>query len=340
MLAMAVDPQAHVLRPVRRQVPRPAAGEVLLRVLACGVCRTDLHILDGDLPPHRPGVIPGHEIVGTVVGRGPGAVRFTDGQRVGVPWLGRACGVCGFCGSGHENLCDAPAFTGYDRDGGYAEYVAADERFCLELPPGCDDAHAAPLLCAGLIGFRTWRLAGGAEPRHIGLWGFGAAAHIVCQLASAQGQQVYAFTRSGDSAGQAFARELGATWAGGSDEAPPRPLDASLIFAPVGALVPAALASVRKGGRVVCGGIHMSDLPSFRYELLWGERELRSVANLTREDGAAFFELLRRMPLRTHVQVFALEQAQAAVDAVRSGRVNGAAVLVPRGVRQPSPNAP
>ncbi|MEJ7929792.1 zinc-dependent alcohol dehydrogenase family protein [Ramlibacter sp. AN1015] len=336
MLAMAVDPLAHALRPVRREVPRPSDGELLLRVRACGVCRTDLHIIDAELPVHRPQVIPGHEIIGEVVGRGVGANRFRVGSRVGVPWLGHTCGNCVWCFSGLENLCDAPAFTGYDRDGGYAEYVVADERYCLDLPPSYDDAHAAPLLCAGLIGYRTWRLAGGAAHRRIGLWGFGAAAHIVCQLASAHGQEVHAFTRPGDHEGQAFARELGATWAGGSDEAPPQLLDANLIFAPVGALVPAALATVRKAGRVVCGGIHMSDIPRFPYELLWGERELRSVANLTREDGSAFFDLLSRVPLRTQVVVFPLEQAPAAVEALRTGSVTGAAVLVPGSAGQAS----
>lgn len=329
MLAMAVDLRSHRLQPVHKPVPRPGAGQVLLRVRACGVCRTDLHILDGDLPPHRGGVVPGHEIVGEVVDRGPRAGRFSIGQRVGVPWLGHACGACDYCASGHENLCDQPSFTGYDRDGGYAEYAVAGEGFCFALPSSLDDIHAAPLLCAGLIGYRTWRLAGGAAPRRIGLWGFGAAAHIVCQVAVAHGQEVYAFTRRGDVAAQAFARELGAAWAGGSDEVPPRPLDAALIFAPAGDLVPAALAAVRKGGVVVCGGIHMSDIPSFPYALLWGERALRSVANLTRADGTGFLALLERVPVRTHVHVFPLREANAAVDALRGGTLGGAAVLVP-----------
>lgn len=329
MLAMAVDLRSHRLQPVHKPVPPPGAGQVLLRVRACGVCRTDLHILDGDLPPHRGGVVPGHEIVGEVVDRGPGAGRFPIGQRVGVPWLGHACGACDYCASGHENLCDQPSFTGYDRDGGYAEYAVADEGFCFALPSSLDDIHAAPLLCAGLIGYRTWRLAGGAAPRRIGLWGFGAAAHIVCQVAVAHGQEVCAFTRRGDVAAQAFARELGAAWAGGSDEVPPRPLDAALIFAPAGDLVPAALAAVRKGGVVVCGGIHMSDIPSFPYALLWGERALRSVANLTRADGTGFLALLERVPVRTHVHVFPLREANAAVDALRGGTLGGAAVLVP-----------
>lgn len=328
MLAMSADTQAHRLVPIRKPLPMVGPHDVLVRVLACGVCRTDLHVIDAELPPHRDAIVPGHEIVGEVVALGTMAGRFAIGKRVGIPWLGRACGHCGYCDMGRENLCDAPEFTGYDRDGGYAEYAAADERFCFALPPAYSDAHAAPLLCAGLIGFRTWRLAGGAAPRHIGLWGFGAAAHIVCQLAVAQGQLVYAFTRPGDTAGQEFARSLGATWAGGSDEHPGRAMDAQLIFAPAGTLVPLALAGVHKGGAVVCGGIHMSNIPAFAYSLLWGERELKSVANLTREDGEAFFELLSRIDVRTHIQVFALRRANEAIQAVRDGALNGAAVLV------------
>ncbi len=329
MLTMAVDSATHRLRALRKPVPRPGPGQVLLRVRACGVCRTDLHILDGDLPQKRADLVPGHEIVGEVVMRGAGAGRFAEGARVGVPWLGQTCGHCAFCAMQRENLCDRPAFTGYDRDGGYAQYVVADEAFCLALPPGCDDLHAAPLLCAGLIGFRTWRLAGGVKARRIGLWGFGAAGHIVCQVAVAQGQAVHAYTRPGDVATQAFARSLGACWAGGSDERPADDLDAALIFAPDGALVPAALASVRKGGTVVCGGIHMSELPAMPYALLWGERSLRSVANLTRADGADFMAMLEHVPVRTQVQAFALAQANEAVDALRAGRIEGAAVLVP-----------
>lgn len=329
MFAMAVDTRARRLVPVRKPVPEPGPREVLVRVLACGVCRTDLHLIDSELPPHREAVVPGHEIVGEVVGRGALAGRFAIGQRVGIPWLGSTCGHCPYCGVGRENLCDAPVFTGYDRDGGYAGYAAADERYCLAIPPAYEPAHAAPLLCAGLIGFRAWRLAGGISPRRLGLWGFGAAAHIVCQLAVAQGQEVFAFTRPGDAAGQAFARSLGASWAGGSDETPGAAMDAQLIFAPAGALVPAALAGVRKGGAVVCGGIHMSGIPAFPYSLLWGERELKSVANLTREDGEAFFALLGRIHVRTHVRTFPLAQANEAVDALRTGTVNGAAVLVP-----------
>ncbi|HEY0822971.1 MAG TPA: zinc-dependent alcohol dehydrogenase family protein [Ramlibacter sp.] len=329
MLAMAVDAASHRLQATRRPVPQPAAGEVLVRVRACGVCRTDLHILDGELPPHREAVVPGHEVVAEVVACGPGAHRFAAGTRIGIPWLGRACGSCPYCRMARENLCDAPQFTGYDRDGGYAEYAVADERFCFALPVRCEDVHAAPLLCAGLIGFRTWRLAGGTAARRIGLWGFGAAAHIVCQLAVAQGQEVHAFTRPGDRHGQDFARSLGAAWAGGSDERPPDVLDAALVFAPAGPLVPAALATVRKGGVVVCGGIHMSDIPAFPYALLWGEREVRSVANLTRADGEDFFALLERVPVRTHVRRYALADANAAVDDLRAGRIEGAAVLVP-----------
>ncbi|MEJ8837306.1 zinc-dependent alcohol dehydrogenase family protein [Ramlibacter sp. AN1133] len=329
MRAMAVDAASHRLREVRKPVPVPAAHEVLVRVRACGVCRTDLHVIDGELPPHRAGVVPGHEVVGEVVACGANAARFAPGARIGIPWLGRACGRCPYCRMQRENLCDAPLFTGYDRDGGYAEYALADERFCFALPAPLDDLHAAPLLCAGLIGFRTWRLAGGTAARRIGLWGFGAAAHIVCQLAVGQGQEVCAFTRPGDAAGQAFARSLGAAWAGSSADKPPHELDAALIFAPAGPLVPAALATVRKGGVVVCGGIHMSDIPAFPYALLWGERAVRSVANLTRADGEDFFALLERVPVRTHVQSFALADANAAIEAVRAGRLEGAAVLVP-----------
>lgn len=301
----------------------------MVRVLACGVCRTDLHIIDGDLPPHRVSVVPGHEVVGQVVACGPQAGSFALGQRIGIPWLGQTCGGCQFCAIQRENLCDQPVFTGYDRDGGFAEYAAADERFCFLIPNRYDDCHAAPLLCAGLIGFRAWRLAGQAVPRRLGLYGFGAAAHIICQIAVSQGQEVHAFTRPGDVAGQRFARSLGATWAGGSDEVPSVALDAVLIFAPVGALIPAALAATRKGGTVVCAGIHMSNVPGFDYRLLWGERVLRSVANLTRRDGEDFFSLVSSLPLKIYVQAFSLRDANAAVQAVREGTVSGAAVLVP-----------
>lgn len=329
MFAMTADPSGRMLRGAARPLPLAAEHDVVVRVLACGVCRTDLHIIDGDLPPHRASVVPGHEVVGQVLACGPQAGRFALGQRIGIPWLGQTCGVCPFCAIKRENLCYQPVFTGYDRDGGFAEYAAADERFCFALPDRYDDCHAAPLLCAGLIGFRAWRLAGEAEPHRLGLYGFGAAAHIICQIAVARGQEVYAFTRAGDAAGQRFALSLGAAWAGGSDQVPPVALDAALIFAPVGALVPTALAATRKGGTVVCAGIHMSTIPAFDYQLLWGERVLRSVANLTRQDGDAFFRLVADLPLKIHVQAFALQDANAAVQALRDGKVNGAAVLVP-----------
>ncbi|WP_408633756.1 zinc-dependent alcohol dehydrogenase family protein [Polaromonas naphthalenivorans] len=329
MFAMSTDPLGRELLGGFKPVPQPGDHDVVLRVLACGVCRTDLHIIDGELPPRLASVVPGHEVVGQIVARGALASRFAVGQRVGIPWLGGTCGACAFCAMQRENLCDFPVFTGYDRDGGFAEYAAADERFCFALPFRYDDCHAAPLLCAGLIGFRAWRLAGESAPRRLGLYGFGAAAHIICQIAVSQKQEVYAFTQPGDAAGQQFARSLGAAWAGGSDQAPPLLLDAALIFAPVGALVPAALAATRKGGTVVCAGIHMSPIPTFEYRLLWGERVLKSVANLTREDGDAFFSLLEDCRVQTHVQAFALQDANAAVQALRDGTLNGAAVLVP-----------
>lgn len=308
-------------------VPRPGPREVLLRVKACGVCRTDLHVVDGELShPKRP-VVPGHEIVGLVVETGPGVIRYGRGDRLGVPWLSRVCGACEYCRSGRENLCDAPAFTGYDVDGGYAEYAVAHEDHCIPIPAAYDDVSAAPLLCAGLIGHRALRMAGDA-PR-LGIYGFGAAAHLVTQVARHEGQTVYAFTRAGDSAGQDFARKVGAVWAGGAEDSPPEPLDAALIFAPVGALVPAALRAVRKGGTVVCAGIHMSDIPSFPYELLWGERIVRSVANLTRRDGEEFFALAPGVPVRATTQVFALTRANEALRDLREGRLTGAAVLVP-----------
>lgn len=310
-------------------MPQPGPGEIRVRVLACGVCRTDLHIIDGDLPPHRPAVVPGHEIVGRVDARGPGANRFRVGERVGIPWLGSTCGHCDYCTGQRENLCDTPVFTGYDRDGGFAEYTVADEAFCFGLPDRYDDIHAAPLLCAGLIGFRAYRLSEIRAGMRMGLYGFGAAAHIICQLAVAQGVEVHAFVRPGDTHGAQFALQLGARWAGPSDALPPAELDAALLFAPVGTLVPAALRATRKGGIVVCAGIHMSAIPSFAYELLWGERQLRSVANLTRDDGDAFFALLARHPVTTHVRPFALAQANEAVAALRAGTIDGAAVLVP-----------
>jgi alcohol dehydrogenase, propanol-preferring len=326
--------RAMVLRSARtplleevREEPRPGSHQLLLQVRACGVCRTDLHIVDGELDRPKLPLIPGHEIVGTVKELGAGATEFHTGDRVGVPWLGWVDGTCSYCRAGRENLCDHAEFTGYDRDGGYAELVVADSRFALPIPPGYTDIEAAPLLCAGLIGFRALRMAGDGE--RIGLYGFGASAHITAQVARARGQKVYAFTRPGDVRGQEFARGLGAVWAGGSDESPPEPLDAALIFAPVGPLVPAALAVTRKGGTVVCAGIHMSDIPSFPYRVLWEERVVRSVANLTRADGKEFFDLLARTRVRTITTRFALQDANDALDALRNGQLEGAAVLEP-----------
>ena len=329
MLTMGMGAVGQPLVPVQRPRPEPGPHEVLVQVLACGVCRTDLHIIDGELPPRHPGMVPGHEVVGRVVGAGPGATRFAVGTRIGIPWLGGSCGRCDYCAGHRENLCDMPVFTGYDRPGGFAEYTVADERYCFALPDHYDDVHAAPLLCAGLIGYRAYRLSGVHGPMRLGLYGFGAAAHIIAQLAVAQEQQVYAFVRHGDEQSARFARRLGAVWAGSSEEMPPQALDAALIFAPVGALVPAALRATRKGGVVVCAGIHMSDIPSFPYKLLWGERTLRSVANLTREDGEAFFDCIARHPVSTHVQAWPLAQANEAIAALRAGRVDGAAVLLP-----------
>ena len=316
---------------VARELPAPTvgAGEVRLRVRACAVCRTDLHVMDGDLPDPRLPLILGHEIVGIVDQVGEGAGRFAVGRRVGVPWLGWTCGACRFCVAGRENLCAEARFHGYTLAGGFAEHVVADERFCFAIPEGLADANAAPLLCAGLIGHRSYRAAGDAQ--RLGLYGFGAAAHIVAQVAAHEGREVYAFTRPDDRESQAFARRLGAIWAGGSDAVPPQPLDAAIVFAPVGALVPAALRSVARGGTVVCAGIHMSDIPAFPYEILWGERVLRSVANLTRRDGEEFFGLLSRVPLRTDVRTYPLAEANAALEDLRHGRVQGAAVLVPGG---------
>jgi propanol-preferring alcohol dehydrogenase len=308
-----------------RAVPSPHAGEVLLRVDACGVCRTDLHIVDGDLPTPRLPRVPGHEIVGRIAAVGAGVDRLAVGDRVGVPWLGATCGACPYCMARHENLCDSPLFTGYTRDGGYADHAVARADFVFPLPASFDAIHAAPLLCAGLIGYRALAMAG-AAPR-LAIYGFGAAAHLIAQVAVWQGREVFAFTKPGDTAGQQFALSLGCAWAGGSDAAPPAPFDAALIFAPVGALVPAALAHTRKGGVVVCAGIHMTDIPPMPYQLLWGERIVRSVANLTRQDGEEFLALAAKVPVRTTVEVFPLEHANAALDAVRSGRVQGAAVL-------------
>jgi propanol-preferring alcohol dehydrogenase len=323
---MVLDAPRRPLRAAELPDPEPRAGEVLLRVAACAVCRTDLHIVDGELSDPALPLVPGHQIVATVAG---GGERFAVGDRVGVPWLGWTDGDCRFCRSGRENLCDRAVFTGYGRDGGYAELCVADERFCFPIPAGFDDVQVAPLLCAGLIGYRCLRAAGDAE--RLGLYGFGDAAHIVTQVALHQGRRVFAFTRGEDTAAQAFARELGAEWAGDSLGLPPEELDAAIIFAPVGALVPAALRAVAKGGTVVCGGIHMSEIPAMPYELLWGERVLRSVANLTRHDGEEFLPLAHRMPVRTVVETFPLEQANEALRRLRDGEVQGAARLVPGG---------
>ncbi len=305
--------------------PDPEAGQVLIRVTACAVCRTDLHVIDGDLEEPKIPLIPGHEIVGSVVALGDGSDRVEVGDRVGVPWLGWTCGECRYCRANQENLCPKARFTGYNLDGGYAEYCVADARFCLPIPDSYQDVEAAPLLCAGLIGQRSLDMTGDA--RRIGLYGFGAAAHIVAQVAVYQGREVYAFTRPGDSKGQSFATRLGAVWAGGSDRNPPEPLDAAILFAPVGELVPQALKAVRPGGVVVCGGIHMSPIPSFPYRLLWGERTLRSVANLTRQDGLRFLDIAPRVPVKTETLLYDLEDASRALDDLRQGRLEGAAVL-------------
>ncbi|KVQ70964.1 alcohol dehydrogenase [Burkholderia ubonensis] len=329
MLAMIFDGGTPQLREASVPAPSPAAGQLLIDVHACGVCRTDLHVVDGDLPDPRLPLIPGHEIVGTVAALGDGVTGFTIGDRVGVPWLGHTCGHCAYCAAGRENLCDAPGFTGYTIDGGYAERTVADSRYCVHLPERYSDLQAAPLLCAGLIGHRTLRMAGDA--RRIGIYGFGAAAHLVAQVARLEGRKVFAFTRPGDAAALQLARRLGAAWAGGSDEPPPETLDAALIFAPVGALVPAALRAVDKGGIVVCGGIHMSDIPAFPYALLWGERRIASVANLTRADAVAFMKVAEAMPLQIEAVRYPLTDANRALDDLRAGRVSGAAVLDTRG---------
>lgn len=327
MRAMLLDEPHAALRLAHIPIPAPSTHEVLLRVSACGVCRTDLHIADGELPPHKRPLVMGHEVVGRVVAAGSLVHEFATGDRIGVPWLGGSCRHCDFCGMHRENLCDSAVFTGYDRDGGYAEYALADARYCFALPDRYDDLHAAPLLCAGLIGYRAYAMAG--DTHRLGLYGFGAAAHIIAQVAHQQGKEVYAFTRPGDTRSQAFARSLGATWAGDSDAAPPKPLDAAIIFAPLGALVPAALAATRKGATVVCAGIHMSDIPRFPYALLWGERTVRSVANLTRADGESFFRLANNLDIRTSPVAFPLEQANQALAALRAGEFDGAAVLKP-----------
>lgn len=323
---MVLESTGTPLRAAELEVPEPGPGRILLRVHACAVCRTDLHVVDGELPDPKLPLIPGHQIVGAVEGIGEGVERFAVGDRVGVPWLGYTDGTCRYCRSGRENLCDQARFTGYQIDGGYAEYAVADHRFCFSIPEGYPDLQAAPLLCAGLIGYRSLRMAGDAE--RLGLYGFGAAAHMIAQVASYGGRRVFAFTSPGDEEAQSFARELGAAWTGGSDEAPPEELDAAIIFAPVGPLVPAALRAVAKGGTVVCAGIHMSDIPSFPYRILWGERSVRSVANLTRRDGEEFLDLAPQVPVRTEVVPFPLDAANEALCALREGEIRGAAVLV------------
>jgi propanol-preferring alcohol dehydrogenase len=327
MRAMVLDAPNRSLSLRELDRPRPGADQVLIQVRACGVCRTDLHVVDGELTEPKLPIVPGHEIVGTVVETGSAAARFQPGDRVGVPWLGWTCGACAFCRSGRENLCEQARFTGYQIDGGYAEFTLADARYCFPIAGPYSDVEAAPLLCAGLIGYRALRMAGDAA--RLGIYGFGAAAHIVAQVAAWQGRRVFAFTRAGDTEAQAFARSLGAVWAGSSEEPPPEPLDAALIFAPVGPLVPAALRATGKGGTVVCAGIHMSDIPSFPYRILWEERVVRSVANLTRRDAEEFLALAPRVPVRTHAVPFPLAEANVALNRLRSGQLQGAAVLVP-----------
>jgi propanol-preferring alcohol dehydrogenase len=327
MRAMVLERPGAPLSFMERSDPRPADGEVRVRVAACGVCRTDLHVVDGELPNPKLPLVPGHEIVGRIDMVGDRVATLEIGRRVGVPWLGQTCGHCQFCRNGQENLCDHPLFTGYTRDGGYATHVIADARYVFPLPELGDDVATAPLLCAGLIGWRSLQIAG--DGKKLGLYGFGAAAHIIAQVARWQGRQVFAFTRTGDNAGQAFARKLGACWTGSSDDAPPEPLDCAIIYAPVGALVPAALRAVRKGGRVVCAGIHMSDIPSFPYEILWHERELKSVANLTRQDGEDFLTIVPKVGIKTETTAYPLTRANEALADLRASRLHGAAVLVP-----------
>ena len=327
MTAMLLERVGAPLRSARIPRPAPGPGQILIRVEACGVCRTDLHVCDGDLTDPALPLVPGHEVVGRVAGLGPGVDGPAEGTRVGVPWLGWTCGTCEYCRSGAENLCERARFTGYSLNGGYADYLVADRRYCFPVPETMTARDAAPLLCAGLIGYRSLRMTG--EARRLGLYGFGAAAHIVAQVARHEGREVYAFVRSGDGAAEDFARRLGAVWAGGSDQKPPERLDAAILYAPVGALVPAALAAVRPGGTVVCAGIHMSDIPAFPYELLWRERKLVSVANLTRADGEAFLALAPKIPVRTTVEPFPLSAANEALERLRSGALTGAAVLEP-----------
>jgi alcohol dehydrogenase, propanol-preferring len=326
MRAMVLRERGASLKLEELPVPSPGPGQILVRVAACGICRTDLHILDGELSEPKLPLVPGHQIVGRVVALGREAAAFKEGDRVGIPWLGSTCGSCEECREGRENLCDQARFTGYHLDGGFAEYACADQRFCFALPEGFSDLQAAPLLCAGLIGYRSLRLAGSG--RRLGIYGFGAAAHIVAQVARWQEREVYAFTRPGDPEGQAFARQLGAVWTGSSNEMPPEALHAAIIFAPAGELVPAALRAVCKGGTVVCAGIHMSDIPGFPYQILWGERVLRSVANLTRRDGEEFLDLARRIPVRTEVRSYPLTGVNEALADLRAGRIKGAGVIV------------
>jgi alcohol dehydrogenase, propanol-preferring len=325
MKAMILTEPRTLLTPADVPDPSPGPGQILIKVHTCAVCRTDLHVIDGELPEPKLPLIPGHEIIGTVVAKGSAVERFAPGDRVGVPWLGWSCGTCAYCRSGRENLCDRASYTGYQIDGGYAELTVADARYCFPIAPSYSDAEAAPLMCAGLIGYRALRMAGDAA--RLGLYGFGAAAHIIAQVARHQGRQVFAFTRPGDHSAQRLAMQLGASWAGGSDERAPEPLDAAIIFAPTGPLVPIALRSVAKGGTVVCAGIHMSDIPAFPYEILWGERVVRSVANLTRRDGEEFLALAPTIPVKTQVTTFPLDEANEAVAALRSGTITGAAVL-------------
>jgi propanol-preferring alcohol dehydrogenase len=328
MQAMVLERPGKPLKIAELPIPAPGPEQVLIKVHACGVCRTDLHIVDGELPHPKLPLIPGHEIIGTVEEKGDHAEGFGIGQRIGVPWLGYTDGRCSYCKRGKENLCDNARFTGYTLDGGYAEYAVADHRYCFSVPESYNDAEAAPLMCAGLIGYRSYRLAtDDPDIKRLGIYGFGAAAHIICQVATFQEKEVYAFTRPGDLQAQEFARRLGAVWAGGSDRQPPRLLDAAIIFAPVGALIPAALCATAKGGIVVCGGIHMSDIPSFPYRILWEERTVRSVANLTRRDGREFLEIAPRVPVKTDVKTYCLKDANQALDDLRRGRFTGAAVL-------------
>jgi propanol-preferring alcohol dehydrogenase len=326
MNAMQFSASGTRLMMVERSLPEPGEGEVRVAILACGVCRTDLHIVDNDIHARLP-IIPGHEIVGRIEAMGPDVSQFAIGERIGIPWLGHTCGHCRFCLSNRENLCDEPLFTGFSRDGGFASHCVADVRYCFALPDAFDDQHAAPLLCAGLIGYRAYKLAGKAPV--LGLYGFGAAAHILAQVAVWQGRTVFAFTRDGDGAGQAFARKLGCAWAGNSSATPPQAMDAAIIFAPIGALVPLALKAVTKGGRVICAGIHMSDIPSFPYADLWEERSIVSVANLTRQDASEFLDIAAKVPVRTHVSTAPLSMANEVLDRLRAGEVEGALVLIP-----------